>query len=216
MKTIHHYVSIVQTKFSSEIISITGHSTTKGLQFYDDGDETQQRILSNIIDGFSTLQPCNCLPESNTVSYVRPFTPSTLPNVPSTVASKSAVVPVSSSRRPGTVQSRPYCGALQVSPMQRKTQLHSRMPLRPVDMNRSTVMFHPRAAPVPAPVMPMTMPAQQIFNIQNCNVTIASTSEQSQRQPSGPLPYQSFYPPEGKIEFDFGLDPCLKNCELFE
>ena len=167
---------------STEIISITGHSTTKGLQSYDEGDETQQRILSNIIDGSFPLKPCNRLLESNTaaVSHVRPITPSTLPSVPSTVVSKSAVVPVSSSRRPSTVQSRPYCGALQVSPIQRKTQLHSRMPLCPVDMNRSTVMFHPRAAPIHAPVMPMAMPAQQIFNIQNCNVTIASTSEQSQ------------------------------------
>ena len=82
---------------STEIISITGHSTTKGLQPYDEGDETQQRILSNIIDGSSPLKPCNRLLESNTaaVSHVRPITPSTLPSVPSTVVSKSAVVPVS-------------------------------------------------------------------------------------------------------------------------
>ena len=79
------------------------------------------------------------------------------------------------------------------------------MPLRPVDMNLSTVMFHPRAAPSHAPVMPMAMPAQQIFNIQNYNVTIASTSEQSQRQPRALLPYQPFYPSEENIEFDLGL-----------
>ena len=182
---------------SMKIISIAGHSTTKGLQSYDEGDETQQHILSNIIDGPSSLQPCNCLPGSNaaTVSHVRPFTPSTLSSVPSTVASKSAVVAVSSSRRPGTVQSRPYCGALQVSPTQCKTQLHSRMPLRSVDMNWSAVMFHPRAAPIPAQVMPMAMPAQQICNIQNCNVTIASTSEQSQRQPHAPTSALSAFLP---------------------
>ena len=35
----------------SKITSITGHRSTKGLDSYDEGDENQQRILSNIIDG---------------------------------------------------------------------------------------------------------------------------------------------------------------------
>ena len=35
----------------SEIASIAGHRSTKGLDSYDEGDENQQRVLSNIIDG---------------------------------------------------------------------------------------------------------------------------------------------------------------------
>ena len=36
-----------------EIKNITGHSTEKGLDDYDSGDEKEQRLLSNIIDGHS-------------------------------------------------------------------------------------------------------------------------------------------------------------------
>ena len=35
----------------SEITSMTGHRSTRGLDSYDEGDENQQRVLSNIIDG---------------------------------------------------------------------------------------------------------------------------------------------------------------------
>ena len=35
----------------SEITSITSHQSTIGLDSYDEGDENQQRVLSNIIDG---------------------------------------------------------------------------------------------------------------------------------------------------------------------
>ena len=35
----------------SEVTSITGHRSTKGLDSYDEEDEDQQRVLSNIIDG---------------------------------------------------------------------------------------------------------------------------------------------------------------------
>ena len=35
----------------SEIRTITGHASTRGLDSYDEGDEHQQRALSNIIDG---------------------------------------------------------------------------------------------------------------------------------------------------------------------
>ena len=35
----------------SEIRTITGHASTKGMDSYDEGNERQQRALSNIIDG---------------------------------------------------------------------------------------------------------------------------------------------------------------------
>ena len=35
----------------SDIIAITGHASEKGLDSYDEGDERQQKTLSNIIDG---------------------------------------------------------------------------------------------------------------------------------------------------------------------
>ena len=37
----------------SDIIVITGHASEKGLDSYDDGDEQQQKTLSNIIDGIT-------------------------------------------------------------------------------------------------------------------------------------------------------------------
>ena len=37
----------------SDIIAITGHALEKGLDSYSDGDERQQKTLSNIIDGIT-------------------------------------------------------------------------------------------------------------------------------------------------------------------
>ena len=37
----------------SDIIAITGHASEKGLDSYDEGDERQQKTLSNIIDGIT-------------------------------------------------------------------------------------------------------------------------------------------------------------------
>ena len=46
-----------------EITSITGHQSTKGLDSYDEGDENQQRVLSNVIDldiSYSIQPPVPC------------------------------------------------------------------------------------------------------------------------------------------------------------
>ena len=37
----------------SDIIVITGHASEKGLDSYDEGDEREQKTLSNIIDGIT-------------------------------------------------------------------------------------------------------------------------------------------------------------------
>ena len=37
----------------SDIIAITGHASEKGFDSYDEGDERQQKTLSNIIDGIT-------------------------------------------------------------------------------------------------------------------------------------------------------------------
>ena len=103
---------------------LTNHSTRKTLAKKLQKNVIQSTELISITGlHYSPLQPCKRLPESNTatVSHIRLFTPSTLPNKSPSVASKSGVAPVSSSGRPGTVQRRSYFGALQVSPMQHKT-----------------------------------------------------------------------------------------------
>ena len=37
----------------SDIITVTGHASEKGLDSYDEGDEQQQRVISHIIDGIA-------------------------------------------------------------------------------------------------------------------------------------------------------------------
>ena len=46
----------------SDIISITGHTTTRGLDAYDEGDNGFQRVLSNMIDG--TASSSNTFPQA--------------------------------------------------------------------------------------------------------------------------------------------------------
>ena len=52
----------------SDIISITGHTTTRGLDAYDEGDHGFQRVLSNMIDGTASTSNKSAQAPSSTCS----------------------------------------------------------------------------------------------------------------------------------------------------
>ena len=52
----------------SDIISITGHTTTRGLDAYDEGDNGFQRVLSNMIDGTASGSNTSAQAPSSTCS----------------------------------------------------------------------------------------------------------------------------------------------------
>ena len=57
----------------SKITSITGHRSTKGLDLYDEGEENQQKVLSNIVGGEITrsITPTSSSLPSISVSQLR-------------------------------------------------------------------------------------------------------------------------------------------------
>ena len=143
----------------SDIIAITGHALEKGLDSYDEGDERQQKTLSNIIDGITPNSRPS--PGCFTANHQSPSVLTSLDRrSPLQEIGANVLQP-----RPRYYQApAPYLAFQQFQQHQQALR-ESYRPISNVQSQHdmyclpSNIVYHPQA------------PIQQVFNISNSTVT---------------------------------------------
>ena len=151
----------------SDIIAITGHASEKGLGSYDEGDERQQKTLSNIIDGITP----NSRPSQGTANHQSP-----------SVLTAPARRPPFKEISANVLQPRPrYYRAPASYPAFQQFQQHQqalRESYRPISNVQSQHhMYYPPSNIVYRPPVPI----QQVFNISNSTVTLLHSTKMSSK-----------------------------------
>ena len=168
----------------SDIITVTGHTSEKRLDSYDEGDEQQQRVISHIIDGISdqgttqslTTSSNETQKENNEVALQTGFHPR-------------------------------FQTVIQRSPLSRCSFNTRRAPA----LSASNHLVHQPQRPAINQFnsylsgMTRQPPVQQIFNISNFNITMSISADQQQQKRPG----LDSYDPLAEINFDMNLFPDL-------
>ena len=168
----------------SDIITVTGHTSEKGLDSYDEGDEQQQRVISHIIDGIAdqgttqslTTSSNETQKENNEVALQTGFHPQ-------------------------------FQKVVQRSPLSRCSFNTPRAPALSASNHLVRQQQHPAINQFNPYLSGMTRqpPVQQIFNISNCNITMSISAYQQQQKRPG----LDSYDPLAEINFDMDLFPDL-------
>ena len=175
----------------SDIITVTGHTSTRGLDAYDEGDENQQRMLSNIIDGVGQSTKTS----STSAALLSPAPLSTTNKSRSlSINGQSAITPQSQDQGINPLQPsvRPWPVQSCVSSSAQQSNFH----FPAVPSGGYNFMQLPFRAPFPKNSL---MPAGPVVqNFQNCTVNISLAPQ----QPSRPKRQRI----ESLSDFDLGVD----------
>ena len=187
----------------SDIISITGHTTTRGLDAYDEGDNGFQRVLSNMIDGTASSSSTSVQAPSSTCSMTM-----SRPNLLNTERRSPAVLQ-SSSLPETSLPLQP----IQLQNLSSNYQYLQRIPPLPTTRFASSSAPYQRQFQSPSFARgPIIQPPSftggpinlQTFNISNCNVTISAPAQPDTKKPR----YDAF---EIDPDLDFSLFTELLN-----
>ena len=170
----------------SDIISITGHTTARGLDAYDEGDNGFQRVLSNMIDGTASSSNTSAQALSSTCSMImsRPNSLNAERRCP-TVLQSGSLPETSLPLQP-----------IQLQNLSSNYQYLQRIP--PLPTTRSASSSTPYQRQFQSPTFAGGPINLQTFNISNCNVTISAPAQPDAKKPR----YDSF-------EIDSDLDLSL-------
>ena len=171
----------------SDIISITGHTTTGGLDAYDERDNGLQRVLSNMIDGTASSSNTSAQAPRSTCSMTM-----SRPNLLNRERRSPAVL--QSGSLPETSL---LLQPIQLQNLSSNYQYLQRIP--PLPTTRFASSSTPCQKQFQSPSFAGGPINLQTFNISNCNVTISAPAQLDAKKPR----YDAF-------EIDPDLD-----CSLF-
>ena len=176
----------------SDIITVTGHTSTKGLDAYDEGDENQQRMLSNLIDGAG--QSTKTSSTQAALSSLAPLSTANKSQSLSINGQSAIITPQSQNQgiNPLQVSVRPWPVQSCVSSSAQQSNFH----FPAVPSGGYNFMQLPAQAPFSENPMMPTGPVIQNFQNSTVNILLAP------QQPSHPKRQQI----ESLSDFDSGVD----------